>query len=492
MTPGRLTTIKGLPANLRLPAYTPHEHGAGIVHIGVGAFHKAHQAVYTDDALASEGGDWRIIGVSLRSPKAAEELNPQNGLYTVIERGEGHRPARVIGSIAEVIPAQGDSRRLIDILNDPTIRIVSLTVTEKAYGIDRRSGRADKGHPAVAADLANPRNPVGVLGILVTALARRKETGVPPFTILCCDNLPENGVFLRGGVVDFANQLDEELGRWIAARVAFPSTMVDRITPARTPVTMADARKLTGFEDLAAIETEPFSQWVIEDHFPTGRPAWEAGGAIFVKDVVPYENMKLRMLNGAHSMLAYTGFLSGKKFVSDVMQDPDLARLVRRHIAAAAGTLDPLPGIDLDDYAASLIQRFTNRNIAHETYQIAMDGTEKLPQRIFQPAVTALKRGQPLDAFAFATAAWMRYCFGHLDSGETYDLRDPRQNQIAKGLQRLNSPKDRAEFLFSLESLFPDELLSAADWRDKVVSNLIRIDGKGIRAAVIHEAQFVT
>ncbi len=492
MTFRRLTTLNGLPTTLRIPAYTPHEHGVGIVHIGVGAFHKAHQAVYTDDALASEGGDWRIIGVSLRSPDAAEELNPQNGLYTVIERGEAHHPARVIGSIAEVIPARGDTRHLIDILCDPAIRIVSLTVTEKAYGINRRSGGADKGHPAVAADLADPQNPGGVLGILVASLARRKKIGIPPFTILCCDNLPENGKFLRGGVVDFANQLDEELGRWIAGNVAFPSTMVDRITPERTPVTIADARKLTGFEDLAAIETEPFSQWVIEDNFPTGRPAWEAGEAIFVNDGAPSENRTPRMLNGAHSMLAYTGFLSGKKFVSDVMQDPDLARLVRRHIAAAAGTLDPLPGIDLDDYAASLIERFTNRNIAHETYQIAMDGTEKLPQRIFQPTVTALKRGQSLDAFAFATAAWMRYCFGHLDSGETYDLRDPRQIQIAKGLQRLNSPKDRAEFLFSLESFFPDELLSAAGWRDKVISNLIRMTGKGIRAAVIHEAQFVT
>jgi fructuronate reductase len=375
MTGGRLTSFHGLSAKSHTPSYDPSRHAPGIVHFGVGAFHKAHQAVYTDDALASAGGDWRIIGASLCSPKAAEELNPQNGLYTVIERGEGHRSARVIASIAEIIPAQGNIRRLLEILSDPAIRIVSLTVTEKAYGIDRMGGGIDEGHSSVAADLINPQHPRGVLGILVAALARRKETGVPPFTVLCCDNLPENGIFLRGGVVDFANHLEKALGRWIAAHVAFPSTMVDRITPATTTATLSDAKELTGLTDLAAIETEPFSQWVIEDNFPSGRPAWDAGGALFVDDVAPYENMKLRMLNGAHSMLAYTGFLSGKKFVSDVMKDHDLARLVRRHIEAAAGTLDSLPGVDLGDYAASLIQRFANPNIRHETYHTNPSGS---------------------------------------------------------------------------------------------------------------------
>ncbi|MBL4768399.1 MAG: mannitol dehydrogenase family protein [Rhodobacteraceae bacterium] len=489
MTGGRLTSFHGLSATVNTPDYNPSQHAPGIVHFGVGAFHKAHQAVYTDDALASAGGDWRIIGVSLRSPKAAEQLNPQNGFYTVIERGEGQPLARIIGSISEVIAAPGNVRRLLDILSEPDIRIVSLSVTEKAYGIDRTSAGVDMEHSAITADLANPENPCGVLGMLVAALARRKETGVPPFTVLCCDNLPENGAFLRGGVIDFANRLDKPLGRWIATHVAFPSTMVDRITPATTSATLRDAQQLTGCTDLAAVQTEPFSQWVIEDNFPNGRPAWDAGGAIFVGDVAPYENMKLRMLNGAHSMLAYAGFLSGKKYVSDVMQDSDLTKLVGRYILAAAGTLEPLPSVDFADYATSLIQRFSNPNIRHETYQIAMDGTEKLPQRIFQPAISALTLGQSLGPFAFATAAWMRYCLGHFDDGDPYDLRDPRQARIAEGLRNNSSPKGIAAFLFSLDALFPNELLSEIEWKEQVISKLARMIGDGMHAAIKHEVQ---
>jgi len=488
MTEQRLTALSGLRPGLRIPAYDPNAHAPGIVHIGVGAFHKAHQAVYTDDALASTGGDWRIIGTSLRSPDAAGQLNPQNGLFTVIERGANSTTARVIGSIAKVIPAREDTRQLLETLSDPGIRIVSLTVTEKAYGIDRTTGGIDKDHPAVVADLASLETPVGVLGILIAALARRRKAGVDPFTVLCCDNLPENGAFLRAGVIDFARQIDTGLARWIAAQVSFPSTMVDRITPATTSTTLADAKEFSGCTDLAAVETEPFSQWVIEDKFPNGRPAWDAGGALFVDDVTPYENMKLRMLNGAHSMLAYAGFLTGQKYVSDVMAQPDLAKLVRRHILAAAGTLDPLPGMNLGTYAASLIQRFANPNIHHETYQIAMDGTQKLPQRIFQPAITALQKGQPVAPFAFATAAWMRYCLGHSDENSSYELRDPRQAQIADGLRGTNSPEEIVTFLFGLDGFLPGELGMNQDWVSSVTFKLATMLDKGMSDAVRHEA----
>jgi len=485
----RLTSFENLPTDLRQPAYTPSDHAAGIVHIGLGAFHKAHQAVYTDDALARAGGDWRIIGVSLRSPKAAEELNPQNGLYTVIERGAEHTTSRVIGSIADVIAGQGNTPRILETLSNPAIRIVSITVTEKAYGIDRSTGGVDKGHPAVAVDLTNPENPIGVLGILVAALAQRQKSGIDPFTILCCDNLPENGDFLRAGVIDFAHHIDMDLANWIRANVSFPSTMVDRITPATTEDTLASAKKALGRTDLAAIETEPFSQWVIEDNFPGGRPAWDAGGALFVKDVLPYENMKLRMLNGAHSMLAYTGFMSGQKYVSDAMQHPDLSVLVKRHIMAAADTLDPMSGMDLGAYADSLMDRFSNPNIRHETYQIAMDGTEKLPQRIFQPAIIALRNGQTASAFAFATAAWMRYCIGRTDENVEYDLRDPRQDQISNSLSGLKSPHEISKCLFGLTGLFPDELFRNKHWMAAVISKLSTMLDDGMSIAVRNETQ---
>ncbi len=486
---GRLTSLDNLPTDLRKPAYDPRNHAAGIVHIGLGAFHKAHQAVYTDDALAHSGGDWRIIGASLRSPKTAEELNPQNGLYTLIERGVEHTSSRVIGSIAEVIAGQGNTQPILEALSNPAIRVVSLTVTEKAYGIERRTGGVDQDHPAVAADLANPARPIGVLGILVAALAQRQKSGLDPFTILCCDNLPENGDFLRAGVVDFARQIDTDLASWIETKVSFPSTMVDRITPAATDATLATAQKMLGCTDLAAIETEPFSQWVIEDNFSSGRPAWDAGGALFVKDVLPYENMKLRMLNGGHSMLAYAGFLLGQKYVSNAMQHPDLAKLVQRHMTAAAETLDPVPGIDLKAYADSLLKRFSNPNIHHETYQIAMDGTEKLPQRVFQPAIVALRNGQTASAFAFATAAWMRYCLGRSDENIEYELRDPRQDNISEILRGITSPNEIAMRLIGLSGLFPDELSSNKHWVGTVTSKLTTMLEEGMQTAVRKEAR---
>ena len=390
----RLTRPEDVAADVARPGYSPAQHGVGIVHIGVGAFHKAHQAVYTDAAIAAEGGDWRIVGVNLRGTDSAEALNPQNGLYSLIVRGEEGVGARLIGSLARVIAAVRNPAAALDALCDPAIRIVSLTVTEKAYGIDPISGAIDPAHPAIAADLQAPRTPAGVLGLIVESLRRRRGKGVEPFTVLCCDNLPQNGPLVRSGVLDFARRSTPDVADWIAGNVAFPATMVDRITPAPTEDTFDGARRLTGVEDLAAVETEPFSQWVIEDTFLTGRPAWEAGGALFVADVAPYEQMKLRMLNGAHSMLAYVGFLSGHALVRDVMADRALARLVARHISAAAATLAPLEGIDFTQYGAELEARFRNPFIAHETYQIAMDGTLKLPQRLLQPAEAALRMGQ--------------------------------------------------------------------------------------------------
>lgn len=406
----RLTRLADVTEDASLPSYDPSAHGVGIVHLGLGAFHRAHQAVMTDDALSRDGGDWRIVAVSLRSREVADALAAQNGLYTLIERDAGGMRGRVVASIARVIAA--DPAATLAALCDLAIRVVTLTVTEKGYGIDRGTGGPDRGNPVVAADLAAPDAPSGVLGLLVAALRRRRAEGAAPFAVVCCDNLPSNGAFLRGGVAGFAREVDPDLADWIARDVAFPSSMVDRITPAATDATLRDALALTGCTDAAAIETEPFLQWVIEDHFPQGSPAWEAGGAVFVEDVEPYERMKLRMLNGAHSMMAYAGFLAGQEFVRDVMADPDLAALVADHLAAAAGTLAPLPGVDVAEYARQLQERFRNPAIAHRTFQIAMDGTEKMPQRIWAPACDALAAGRRIEPFAFATAVWMRYCRG--------------------------------------------------------------------------------
>ena len=484
----RLSATGDLPAGIAVPGYDRHRP-SGIVHLGTGAFHKAHQAVYTDTALARSGGDWMITGVSLRSADVANALNPQDGLYTLLVRGpEGVAP-RVIGSIARVLVAPQDPGAVLEILAAPATKIVSLTITEKGYGLDSATGGLDRSFAPAAADLATPERPQSAVGFIVEALRLRRERGLGGFTVLCCDNLPNNGKVVRRLVGEFAAARDPELAAFIARSVTFPSTMVDRITPASTETTFADTLALTGREDLAAVETEPFSQWIVEDDFAAGRPDWEAGGALFVSDVAPYEKMKLRMLNGAHSMLAYSGFLAGHKYVRDVMGDADLSLLIARHMDAAARTLDPVPGVDTEQYAAELRTRFANPAIAHQTYQIAMDGTQKLPQRILEPATIALERGWPLDAYAFAIAAWMRYALAVTEAGEAYALRDPREAEIralAGGPER--GAGAVVEALIGLPGLFPAALRDASDFREAVARRLGVMLSEGIQAAIALEA----
>jgi fructuronate reductase len=483
-----LSALDELPPTVRRPDFDPRAAGVGIVHLGAGAFHRAHQAVYTDDALAADTGNWRIRGVSLRSTDIADALNPQNGLYTLVERGPDGTTARIVASIDSVIAASRQTGAALAAMVDPMTRIVSLTVTEKAYGIDRDRHGILSDHPSIAPDLRSPSQPRGAVGLLVEALRLRRERRLAPFTVLCCDNLPENGALLRAGVLDFAQQIAPPLARWIEASVDFPSTMVDRITPASTATTLADAAALTGWEDLAAVETESFSQWVIEDRFTGGRPAWEAGGVIFVDDVAAYERMKLRMLNGTHSMLAYAGFLTGHRYVRDVMADKVMAKLVARQLEAATGTLPNLAGIDLRDYAEALCERFANPAIAHETRQIAMDGTEKLPQRLVAPAIDVARRGGDLRPFAFAVAAWMRYALGRTEEGEPYALRDPLESEIRQAVAKSGTAAEIVAALHELDSLFPAELTGNRNWTHEVTAILGDMLERGIAATLAEEA----
>ncbi|MGE0500538.1 MAG: mannitol dehydrogenase family protein [Rhizobiaceae bacterium] len=471
----------------RLPGFDRSAR-AGIVHLGVGAFHKAHQAVCNDDALEAEGGDWLIDGVSLRSPDVADRLNPQDGLYTLLIRNPEGSEARIVGSIRRVLVHPREPRAVLAALADPATRIVSLTITEKGYGLDPRTGGLDPAHASVAGDLESPRSPAGAVGLIVEALRQRRDAGLPGFTVLCCDNLPSNGKVARRLVGDFARSVEPGLAGFIESDVSFPSTMVDRITPASTDKTYADAVALTGREDRAAVETEPFTQWIIEDDFVAGRPRWEAGGAVFVDDVGPYEKMKLRMLNGAHSMLAYSGFVAGHAYVRDVMRDAGLVALIERHHREAARSLGAVGAVDLDAYARDLRTRFANPGIAHETYQIAMDGTQKLPQRILEPALSALESDRRLDAYAFAVAAWMRYCLGMTEGGERYALRDPREAEIAGLVEGNRDANAVADALLGLPGLFPQALASSAAWRASIVTRLGAMLTDGMGAAIAREA----
>lgn len=487
-----LQSLNDLPVDVKLPAYAPQEHGVGIVHIGFGAFHKAHQAVYTDEALAVSGGDWRIVGVSLRSTTIAEKINKQNGLYTLISQSGLGSSARIIASVDRVLCAKNHSDQILEVLCHTDTRIVSITVTEKGYGINRETGGVALADSVIAHDLRHSEQPQGVIGFIVCALSRRLANNIPAFTILCCDNLPDNGQFVRGGVIDFAQRIDPSLAQWIRNNVAFPSSMVDRITPASTQGTQNTAHNLIGVQDFAAIETEPFHQWVIEDWFSSGRPDWEAGGAVVTKNIAPYEEMKLRMLNGSHSMLAYAGYLLGHQYVRDVTADSSMLALITRHLASASLTLDPLPGVDLDDYASRLIERFRNPAIAHATYQIAMDGSQKMPQRIFDPALCAIGNNQDVRPYAFAAALWMRYCFAETDNGHTYKLQDPLADQLELAVSHTREAAQIIQRISDIPVLIPKQLSSLPLWNDSLLSSLQLIIDKGVRAAIDFEAQTFT
>jgi len=469
----RLTSLSDLAPTAKLPGYNRNGLKPGILHLGPGAFFRAHFAPFTDAAIAAAGGDWGIEVASLRTADVADHLNEQNGLYTMLVRDTSGTTANVIGPILRAHVATRNPGDLLARLEDPAIKIVSLTVTEKAYGFDSATGGLDLKHPDIAADLANRHAPRGVIGYIVEGLARRRAKGIAPFTPLSCDNLPSNGAVLKRLVLEFAACIDPELREWIEKNVPFPSTMVDRITPASTDATYRDAERLTGRQDLVAIETEPFTQWVIEDHFANGRPEWEKAGALMVEEVSAYEKMKLRMLNGAHSLLAYLGYIGGYEFIRDVMDDVGLAALARRHMNAAAATLDPVPGIDLEVYADELIARFANKAIAHRTYQIAMDGTQKLPQRLLEPAGEALANGSNAETYAIAVAAWMRYALGVNRDGERYELRDPRAGEIAALLADV--PRNGgavSKALFGLAGLFPAALTGNIGWTEDVANKL--------------------
>ena len=476
------------PTQVQSPKYTPAQHDVGIVHLGIGAFHRAHQAVYTDDALGLHGGDWRILGVSLRSVSVASNLNPQDGLYTLVIRKPGiaEPDLRIIGSIAHVLPNTTHAAEVMMALIASTTRIVSLTVTEKAYGIDRATGKVIEDHRSIAHDLNHPVEPTGAIGLLVCALRKRRALGREPFTVLCCDNLPNNGRFLAAGVIDFARRIDSSLADWIAEAVTFPNTMVDRITPAVEDSLKSEVEAALNVTDFAPVETEPFTQWIIEDDFPNGRPHWESGGAIFVDDVRPFEHMKLRMLNGTHSLLAYAGFLTNCVYVRDVMRNPGLNQLIQAHMLSAAQTLKPINGISYETYAAELTRRFANPELAHNTYQIAMDGTQKIPQRLLAPALHAVENNLPFHTFAFAIAAWMRYCTGAHENGALYELQDPRQIELSETIAALRKPAATEIYraLVSLPDILPVKLSMHKGWEVLVIRYLHMMMEQGMQHAI--------
>jgi fructuronate reductase len=486
----RLTarTLARLPADVARPRYDLALVQVGIVHLGVGAFHRAHQAAYVDDRLAAGETDWAICGASLRSPDTADALRSQDGLYTLSTLSAAGETLRVVGSLRRLLVAPLDPQALIAAMSDPAVRIVTLTVTEKGYCHDPASSRLDEDHPDIRHDLANPSAPVSAPGFLVEALARRRAEGVAPFTVVACDNLPSNGATARNVLMRMASLRDAGFGAWVAGAVAFPSTMVDRIVPATTDEDRARIAARLSVEDAWPVVTEPFSQWVIEDRFPTGRPRFEDSGATLVQDVAPFELAKLRLLNGSHSTLAYLGYLAGYETVSDVMADESFARLVAELMEKeSAPTLEACKTGDLGAYMRELLARFRNPALRHRTWQIAMDGSQKLPQRLLGTVRGRLATGAQIERLALGVAGWMRYVTGVDEQGRPIDVRDPLSARLKVIADREGLDAARlAPALAGVREIFGDDLAADPRFLMPVTAALDRLIRLGSCAAVAH------
>ncbi len=421
----------------------------GIVHLGLGAFFRAHGAVYIAEAMAKGGDDWGVTGVSLRSPDVRDRLQPHDNLYSAVEVSAGGLKRQTIDVIGEVLVGPEDPEAVLAAMADPGVKIVSLTVTEKGYC--RGADGIDLSHPDIEHDLTHDA-PRSAPGFIVRALQRRRAQGLRPFTVLSLDNLPANGVTTAAVVCGLAEQLDPGLAGWIRAECCFPSTMVDRIVPATTPNLIARLDAEAGLVDPAAVFHEPFRQWVIEDHFVEGlRPDWGAVSAQMVQDVAPFEHMKLRMLNGTHSALAYLGLLRGHETVAQAIADPELEAFIDDLWAEEiAPSIVAPPGIDLTDYAKALKGRYQNPEIHHQLVQIAMDGSQKMPQRILAALFENRAAGRPFGRLMHVLAGWI----GFLQQAKAETLHDPLAEDLLAAVTGAESDAALVENLLKMNAIF--------------------------------------
>lgn len=435
--------LPDLPPGVGRPGYDRTDLSPGILHIGVGNFHRAHQAVYLHRLFETgQDLDWAIVGAGVRpgDTRMRDALAAQDWLSTVVELDPAGLSARVVGAMVDFVEV--DPGALIARMAEPDIRIVSLTITEGGYYVDAQTGGFDAAHPDMQADIAAPDAPRSVFGILIAALRRRRAAGLPPFTVMSCDNLPENGHVTRQAVLGLAERLDPDLSAWIGANVAFPNGMVDCITPATSDRERRMLADTFGISDAAPVVCEPFRQWVLEDTFPAGRPRLEEVGVEFVEDVAPYELMKLRILNGGHAAIAYPAALIGHHFVHDAMADPLirdwLDRLERSEIIP---TLAPLPGTDYDAYLDKVIERFSNPEVGDTIPRLCLDGSNRQPKFILPTLVDAMASDRAWSGLALEVALWARYCAGIDEAGNAIPPNDDHAEELkARALAARDTP----------------------------------------------------
>ena len=430
--------------SVRIPTYDRNALTPGILHLSVGNFHRGHMAVYLDELFEQgEDLDWAVIGASLRpsAVKMRKSLKAQDYLTTVVELAPSAISAHIVSSMVDFLPS--DPIEIVDVLSDGKIRIVSLTITESGYYIDAATGKFAADHPEMIGDAKSPDTPVSLFGVIVKALKLRRDTGIEPFTVLSCDNLPGNGNVTRQTIVGLASLSDPKLADWIASSVSFPNSMVDRIVPATTDRERQLVKDNFGINDELPVVCEPFCQWVIEDNFPSGRPHLEKVGVEFVTDVSGYELMKLRILNAAHASMCYPALLLGHHFVHEAMEDPDILQYLKTLLTQEAiPTLKPLPGVDYHQYLDRVLERFSNTEIGDAISRIAEEGSERQPKFILPAVIDALAAGKPVDGFALEIALWCRYCLAEDEQGKLIDVKDLKAAEL---FQFSESSKTRSD-----------------------------------------------
>ena len=483
--------LAALPAEVLRPRWDRSALQPGIVHLGIGAFMRAHLAAATEACIEQGDLRWGIVGVSLRQADTRDALAPQEGLYTLALRdaqadGSPRQRLQVMGCVLRVLLAPDNPVAVLEALADERTRIASLTVTEKGYCHDPASTRLRLDHPDIVHDLAHPF-PRSAIGYLARALALRRERGLPGLSLMSLDNLPSNGHVLQGAVLDFARQLDADLADWIQARCSFPNSMVDRIVPRTTDADRAQVSQALGLRDAWPVMGEPFLDWAVEDRFVAGRPDWSAGGARFVDDAAAWEKLKLRMVNGTHSSIAYLGAMAGWQTVDRAIAQAAL----RQHIEALMRdeiepTLPALPGLDLALYRQGLLARFANPALAHRTHQIAMDGSQKLPQRLLGTVRERLAVGQPIPRLALGIAAWLHYLRGIDEAGQAYNVDDPLAaplTELSRQASALNEPLARARHFMGFAPVFGD-LASSEALAAALAPHLFSLKERGVQATL--------
>lgn len=483
MTKLSLANLGAISARAAVPGYRREQLSPGIVHIGVGNFHRAHLAVYLDELFnRGEGHDWALIGAGVMPGDEVmrQKLAEQDYLTTVVEQDNEVSAARVTGPMIDFVPP-ADRAALVARLADPSTRIVSLTVTEGGYMIDPATQAFDPAHPAIARDAANPQDPASAFGLILRGLALRRARGIPPFTVMSCDNVPHNGVVTRNAVAGLARLIDAELADWVTANVAFPNAMVDRITPATSDRERRITAEVFGIEDQWPVFCEEFKQWVIEDNFPLGRPALEKVGVQFVPDVTPYENMKIRILNGGHAIIAYPGGLLDVHFVHEAMEHPLIrAFLDKVETEEVIPTVAPVPDTDLLDYYRLIVRRFANPKIGDTIRRLCLDGSNRQPKFIVPQIRDRLAAGHSVDGLALESALWCRYCAGVSDSGKVIEPNDPSWDRL-QSLAR--AARERPEAWLGMEDVY-GAVGRAEAFRDQFAAALRGLWADGTAATI--------